>query len=602
MHHHDALPFFIQSYPSPPSLVVWTARKRQATDNRDMITNRCSRSRSLFSSALRNPRFFLRTASIPIRCLSLADEDARPLNIIDDLHVLPKIPLEDVRNFCFISHVDHGKSSLSSRILELTGNQGRKAQLQALGLNDDNAAAVEQADSKEQIEVLDSLAVEQERGITVKASAASLLYHHESAVGPTGTLLINIYDTPGHADFGKEVLRSLQFVQGAFLLVDATQGMQAQTWSVYQQAKSLDRPPKILLALTKTDLELAKPLEVALQVSEWLDYDDPDSILLTSARKRIGIKEILDTVCEQVPPPPALDDKKLLRAQVVDSWYDDRGVNCLLQIVEGEVKETDRVALVSDSSKQSFSVQECGILLPRPQRTGKLIRGQMGYCRFGLKNPREALPGTILMHHEDIAKSVELPPALLGLSDGTRQQSVLYASVHPQDVGGFDDLCNAVNRLALNDTGLEVSRTGALDGDGAGERGGPFLGPGLRVGFQGLLHVEVFQQRLRDEFGIDAVVTPPKVTYNVTYLPSSRTRFSEPYTVVIEDLAEWPEPGARVKIEEPIVQVKIMAPVEHTGAVMDLLQRKRGIDLETKPLDETQWLFTARVPWAEVSL
>lgn len=486
--------------------------------------------------------------------------------------LLPQIPLEDVRNFCFIAHVDHGKSSLSSRLLEHTGNLK----------NED----------KEKIDALDRLLVEQKRGITVKATTATMLHPHPSAKGPTGHLLLNMYDTPGHVDFGREVTRSLSFVQGAILLLDATQGMQAQTWSVYEKAKALDPSPEILIALTKTDLESARPMHVALTVSEWLEGYDPDDILVTSARNRVGITELIDRICSRVPAPQPLedDDGSILRAQVVDSWYDDRGVNCLVQLLSGYMSEGDRIAIASKDTP--YSVQEVGILLPHALRTRKLQRGQMGYVRFGLKDPRQALPGTILVWHKHANRSMILPT----LPSSVDTKSVLYASVHPEDVDGFEDLSNAVERLALNDTGLEVQRTASLGGEG----GGPFLGPGLRVGFQGLLHVEVFRQRLLDEFDIEAVVTPPKVPYHITELPSKRNNLLEPVTRTIEDLSEWPPHGSRVQVQEPMVQARIVARVEDAGAVMELLQRHRATQLQTIPLDDEKWMFTARVPWGEV--
>lgn len=554
------------------------------------------------------------------RCFSLQrsteksdkDDDPRLVSIIEDTHLLDEIPLEDVRQFCFIAHIDHGKSSLSSRLLELTGNFGRQAQelawkfarTRALGTDEDLLAKLDLVSlSKERIDALDTLAVEQQRGITVKASTASMLYPHPSAVGPTGTLLLNLYDTPGHCDFSLEVQRSLTFVQGAVLLLDATQGIQAQTWSVYERAQSLPQPPELLIALTKIDLESAQPVNVALSVSEWLNWDDPDSILLTSSRNRIGIKDILDAVCEKVPSPKRLedDDGKFLRAQVVDSSYDSRGVQSIVQVLSGELKEGDRISMVQNASAekvvQSYSVQEVGLVLPQEHRTRKLGRGQLGYVRFGLRDPRQAMPGTILIQNEYVGKPMILPEFPSGMMS---TKSVLYASVHPEDADGFEDLTNAVDRLALNDTGLEVSRTSSLGGSGTGDGGGPFLGPGLKVGFQGLLHVEVFRQRLMDEHGISAVVTPPKVPYTITYLASKSNNISEPFTKVIEDLKDWPEPGVKYKVQEPIVNVRIIARVEDAGAVMELVQRKRGTDMETTPFDEQKWLFTARMPWAEV--
>ena len=515
------------------------------------------------------------------------------------------IPLEDVRNFCFIAHIDHGKSSLASRALELTGNLGpeaqRVAQKAARGETvEDPKAQLRTNQQKEQIEALDTLSVEKERGITVKASAATMLYPHPSAVGPSGVLLLNMVDTPGHVDFGREVSRSLSFVDGAVLLLDATQGIQAQTWSVYEKVKSLEKPPELLLALTKVDLDAARPIDVALTLSEWLSWDDPDSIIITSARNRVGITQVLDAVCQHVPSPTPLedDDGNILRAQVVDSWYDSRGVNCLVKIVSGALAEGDRISVLNDKNapqNQSFSVQEVGLLLPHSLRTGKLQRGQMGYVRFGLRDPRQAMPGTVLILNKHVGKAMQLPT----LPDSTTAKSALYATVHPVDADGFEDLCHAVDKLALNDTGLEVSNIGS-GGSSAGESGGPFLGPGLRIGFQGLLHVEVFRQRLYDDFGISAIVTPPKVKYKITFMPSKHSNTKEPYSQMIEDLSQWPEAGTRFTVEEPVVQVRIMAPVDYAGSVMELMKRKRATEMESKPIDERTWLFTARMPWGEV--
>lgn len=311
---------------------------------------------------------------------NVRDDNQHLVSILNDQDIISKIPLEDIRNFCFIAHVDHGKSSLASRVLELTGNQGHEAQQLAYEARKE-MNNVEM--SKEKIELLDTLSVEKERGITVKASAATMLYSHPSAVGPEGVLLLNMVDTPGHVDFGREVSRSLSFVQGAVLLLDASQGIQAQTWSVYEKVGSLPNPPELIVALTKVDLDAARPIHVALTVSDWLDIEDPDSILITSARNRIGIVEVLDAVCRQVPPPNALDDDDgvFLRAQVVDSWYDSRGVNCLVHIISGILKENDRISIAHDKGKQSFSVQELGIMLPQSLRTAALRHGQMGYVR-----------------------------------------------------------------------------------------------------------------------------------------------------------------------------------------------------------------------------
>ncbi|KAG7337311.1 elongation factor Tu GTP binding domain containing protein [Nitzschia inconspicua] len=554
----------------------------------------------------------------------------RLVSILQDPDLIHKIPLQDVRNFCIIAHIDHGKSSITSRLLELTGNLGPESQKEALRAASGNNFSKDKDVSyksttkqssyrrtspkvmpaeKEQIELLDTLSVERERGITVKASTATMVYPHPSAVGPEGVLLINCIDCPGHSDFSSEVARSLQFAQGAVLLLDASQGIQAQTWTVHETAKSMTNPPELILALTKIDLDAARPIDVALTVSEWLSVEDPESIVLTSARSRIGIADLLDAVCQRVPPPQPLPDdnekgeNQHLRAKVVDSWYDSRGVNCIVQILSGSLNEGDRIAIASETENiaktaQSYAVQEIGLVLPKTLRTGKLHRGQMGYVRFGLKDPRQADPGTILIFHRDVGSDILLPGQNTSTSDSSIT-SVLYASVHPEEEDGFEELCDAVERLALNDKGLEVARTADL-GANSSESGGPFLGPGIRVGFQGLLHVEVFRQRLEDEFGIEAVVTPPKVPYHVTLLPSKQNNLTEPRTCIVEDLEDWPEYGTKFKVEEPMVKVTIMAPVEYAGAVMDLVTKKRGINLTTKPIDENSWMFEAEMPWAEV--
>jgi len=509
------------------------------------------------------------------------------VSITTHSHLIQEIPLEDVRNFCFIAHIDHGKSSLASRVLEFVGNFGSTQQAKAHRFtasldytsktqhaDDDSVPFIksyqEEEESsqgtstytsttmsekdKEQYQLLDTLSVEKERGITVKASAASFLYPHPSAVGRHGVLLYNMVDTPGHVDFGTEVTRTLSSVQGAVLLFDAAQGIQAQSLSVYEKAKKL-HVPTIIPALTKVDLQTARVVDVTISVSELLGFD-PDSILHTSARSRIGIARILDQVGTQVPSPQPLkdDDGITLRAKVIDSWFEPlRGVICLVQILSGQLQEGDRVCFLDSTqnkvntrpqqqqqqqqtdsamedtistsittnatdsprlgrnihiSKEHYSIQDVGLVIPHRVRTKLLHRGQMGYVVVGVRDPRQAKPGTILVQHTQLNQVANLQiPTFHNLSNFSN--SVLFASVHPCDGDGFDELAAAVDKLALNDSGLEIHKTsGSSSSDG-----GPYLGPGLRVGFQGLLHMEVFQQRLRDEFNMEALVTQPKVQY-----------------------------------------------------------------------------------------
>jgi GTP-binding protein LepA len=330
---------------------------------------------------------------------------------------------------------------------------------------------------------------------------------------------------------------------------------------------------------------------------------------------------LLDAVCSEVNPPERVpDDGETFRAKVIDSWFEiQRGVVCLLQVLSGKITEGDRILVLAPSSasmlsdknnknyslqsigsQESFSVQDIGLVLPQRLRTKALNCGQMGYAIIGMRDPRQACPGSYLILYKDLPYLPNIVlPVIDGCSSGRSASSALYASVHPRPGDGFDELSAAVERLALNDTGLEINRT-----TGAGSAdGGPFLGPGLRVGFQGLLHVEVFRQRLKDEFGLEAIVTPPKVPYIIKYLSGNRTSLrlvDALKEVVVEDLSQWPQPGERYVVFEPMVNARVVAPMEHAGNVMDLIKRKRGKNLETRPIDEKIWLFTSCMPWGEV--
>lgn len=412
-----------------------------------------------------------------------------------------------------------------------------------------------------------------------------------------------------------EVSKSLDSVEGAVLLFDAVQGVQAQTLSVYDKAKTIGKRKdgsgiKVLPALTKIDIPSARPLEVALSVSDLLGFD-PDTILKTSARNRIGIKDVMDKICEQVDSPEKLadDDETILRAKVIDSWFEPRrGVICLIRVLSGELSEGDRISIIEPAAnngehkagKDHYSTQEVGIVAPHRIRTGSLSRGMMGYVVAGMRDPRDARPGTVLTLQKSISTIIGqnmILPSSAG-SGLMGQHSVLYASVHPMEGDGFDELAAAVDRLALNDTGLEIQRTAGSQNSG----GGAFLGPGLRVGFQGLLHVEVFRQRLMDEFNMEAIVTPPKVPYHIKYMETKSFKRPPglPQEEIIEDLIQWPVQGSKFQVLEPVVDVRILAPMEYAGDIMELIKRKRGTKMETKPIDDDSWIFTATMPWADV--
>ena len=258
--------------------------------------------------------------------------------------------------------------------------------------------------------------------------------------------------------------------------------------------------------------------------------------------------------------------------------------------------ECNHIASIVLTHEPSIFVS-VGMVMPHRIRTRKLTRGQMGYVIAGLRDPREARPGAILSLHKTIptlmGNGMKLPPSV-----SMGQHSVLFASVHPMEGEGFDELFAAVSRLSLSDAGLEIQQTA---GSSSGSGGGPFLGPGLRVGFQGLLHVEVFRQRLEDEFNMEAVVTPPKVPYTIKYMPSQNYKPpTDEAEVVIEDLIDWPEQGHRFKVKEPMVDVRVLTPMEYAGNIMELIKRKRGTKMETRPIDEFNWQITSAMPWGEV--
>ncbi|GMH75725.1 hypothetical protein TrST_g3066 [Triparma strigata] len=489
-----------------------------------------------------------------------------------------------IRNICLIAHIDHGKSSLSSRLLH---------------------PQTEAANDREDIGLLDTLSVEMDRGITVKATTASVIHTSKKT---NEIYLINLFDSPGHVDFSKEVDRCLDVVEGGVILFDACQGVQAQTVSVYEKARK--RGVKMVPVLTKVDMENSKPLEICLSVSEVFGEFDPDEIVLTSARENLGIEELLEEIVEKVPPPEVKFGDGKLRCRVVDSWYEvQRGVVCLLKLESGQLKEGDRVVVLKgegeEGQRDSFSVQEVGVMAPNRFRTKVLDENMMGYAIIGMRNPRQASPGGVIVLHKEEKEMEKEKEDLFFTKEEGEGGSVLYASVHPKEESGFDDMVAAVERLALNDLGLEVSMQkggGGGGGEAAGVGGGPFLGPGLRIGFQGMLHVEIFRQRLMDEFGVEALVTSPKVKYEIKYLPSAKKPRAEgkPEIEIIEDISNWPGGEDKFEVREPMVNCRVMAPHEYAGAIMELITKRRGGSMETKVIDDNIWMFTARMPWAEV--
>lgn len=484
------------------------------------------------------------------------------------------LDLEHTRNFSVIAHVDHGKSTLSDCLLQVTGNVTEKDRLKG--------------------QVCDTLKVERDRGITVKAQTASMIYEDPRT---NIKYILNLIDTPGHVDFSYEVTRSLASCQGALLLVDSSQSVQAQTLVNFQKAKGLGIA--IVPVVTKIDLPNAQPEETALNMGTTFDLD-PDSVVMTSAKKQLGIDEVLQAVVDHLPCPRAacLDPAGRLHARIVDSWFDEhRGVVCLVQIVGGTLKEGIRISNHASRKESAdisggattFSVQEVGILTPKMLRTNSLSTGQVGYVIAGMRATRQARIGDTMFAPAEWPGSSE-PDPLQGYEPAI---PMLYASVYPVQNTELDNLYAAVDRLCLNDSSIQVSK------DMSGS-----LGAGLRCGFLGFLHMEVFNQRLKDEFNIEIVMTTPSVPYIVQVGDDETTRRH------ISCVSEWPEQGqarngssknaGSLTVLEPMVKVTIVVPAEHYGAMVDIIKDRRGLDMEVVYLDDGQIKLLAEVPWQEV--
>lgn len=481
--------------------------------------------------------------------------------------LLSAISVDHIRNFSVIAHVDHGKSTLSDCILQYTGNIDEKERRKG--------------------QVLDMLKVERERGITVKAQTASMTYDDER----TGIrYLLNLIDTPGHIDFSYEVSRSLASCQGALLLVDSTQSVQAQTLTNFGKAKKLGLG--IIPIVTKIDLPNSQPEETALAMGTTFSLD-PDTVIPTSAKKNIGTKEVIEAIIDRLPSPKAgLNGKNTpFMGRIVDSWYDEhRGVVCLVQAIGGVLEEGQRMttfASVRESrdldSRSDFSIQEIGLLTPTPLRTKVLSAGQVGYVIAGMRSTRQARIGdTVYLPSDWTSKEKALVP----LEGYEAAKQMLFASVFPVDSNELEEMYAAVDRLLLNDSSISIVRDYS-----------PSLGSGLRCGFLGFLHMEVFNQRLQDEFNIGVVVTTPSVPYNIHFLEGLDAGTSK----TISCVSQWPDVDKKkFTVMEPIVKVVLITPQEHYGAMVDVLKERRSTDISVQYLDDGGVVVTCNTPWQEV--
>lgn len=483
--------------------------------------------------------------------------------------VLGTIDIDHIRNFSVIAHVDHGKSTLSDAILQLAGNISEK--------------------DRRKGQVLDTLKVERERGITVKANTASMIFHDPR---DQQTYLLNLIDTPGHIDFSYEVSRSLASCQGALLLVDSTQSIQAQTLSNHSKAKALGL--SIIPIITKIDLPSAQPEEAALTMAATFSVD-PEDVVMTSAKQGVGTLDVLKSIVDKLPSPRSFSKAQdgPFYGRVVDSWFDEhRGVVCLVQVVGGTLRENQRISLYASlrdtkdiDHKTEFGVQDIGILTPAPLRTSTLSTGQVGYVIAGLRSTRQARIGdTMFIPAEWPASADPLQP----LSGYESPKPMLFASLYPVDTRELDTLFAAVDKLLLNDSSVHVTREQSMS-----------LGAGLRCGFLGFLHMEVFTQRLKDEFDMDIVMTTPSVPYVIQALDKQTSEpVGEPRT--IHCVSEWPSADAKFIAQEPMVAVTVISPAQYFGAMVDIIKERRGAEVNTVYMEDGNIIVTAKVPWQEV--
>ncbi|MEO1146648.1 MAG: translation elongation factor 4 [Cyanobacteria bacterium J06638_22] len=448
-----------------------------------------------------------------------------------------------IRNFSIIAHIDHGKSTLADRLLQSTGT-------------------VSARDMKEQF--LDSMDLERERGITIKLQAARMNYVSEDGE----TYVLNLIDTPGHVDFSYEVSRSLAACEGALLVVDASQGVEAQTLANVYLA--LEHDLEIIPVLNKIDLPGAEPERVKREIEDIIGLDCSGAIL-ASAKEGIGIPEILESIVHLVPSPEDTIEKPL-RALIFDSYYDPyRGVIVYFRVMDGQLNKGDRVKLMA--SGKEYDIDELGVLSPTQVVVDSLHAGEVGYLSASIKAVEDARVGDTIT----LAKG-SAPSPLPGY---TEIKPMVFCGLFPSDSEQFEDLRDALDKLRLNDAALQYEPETSSA-----------MGFGFRCGFLGLLHMEIVQERLEREYDLDLITTAPSVIYRVTKLDGE--------VVMIDNPSNLPDPQNRERIEEPYVQVDIIVPEEFVGPLMELSQTRRGDFKDMKYLAQGRTTLTYELPLAEV--
>ncbi|MBN8200608.1 elongation factor 4 [Bacillus sp. NTK034] len=450
---------------------------------------------------------------------------------------------EKIRNFSIIAHIDHGKSTLADRILEKTN-------------------ALTSREMKDQL--LDSMDLERERGITIKLNSVQLKYKAKDGEIYT----FHLIDTPGHVDFTYEVSRSLAACEGAILVVDAAQGIEAQTLANVYLA--LDNDLEILPIINKIDLPSADPERVRNEIEEVIGLDASEAVL-ASAKAGIGIEEILEQVVEKVPAPVG-DPEAPLKALIFDSLYDAyRGVVAYIRVVEGTVKVGDKIKMMATGKE--FEVTEVGVFTPKSTPLAELSVGDVGFLTAAIKNVGDTRVGDTITSAKNGAAE-----ALPGYR---KMNPMVYCGLYPIDSAKFNDLREALEKLELNDSALQFEPETSQA-----------LGFGFRCGFLGLLHMEIIQERIEREFKIDLITTAPSVIYDVILTDGTEVKVDNP--------SNMPDPQKIDRVEEPYVKATMMAPNDYVGAIMELCQQKRGIFIDMQYMDETRVNIIYEIPLSEI--
>ncbi len=456
-------------------------------------------------------------------------------------------PLQQIRNFCIIAHIDHGKSTLADRILEITG---------AL-------AAREMQD-----QVLDKMDLERERGITIKAQTVRLKYTASDGL----EYRIHLIDTPGHVDFNYEVSRSLSACEGAVLVVDSTQGVEAQTLANVYLA--IEQNLEILPALNKVDLPSSDVDRTREEIEQVVGLDCSEAVAC-SGKTGVGVKDILEQVVKKVPPPRERVPGGPLRALIFDSWYDSyRGAVVMVRVVDGVLRKGDKVRFLA--TKRDYEVVELGVFTPHPVHLDELGPGEVGFFAANIKSVHDTKIGDTVTTARAANTGVVEP--LPGFKD---VKPMVFAGIFPTDSAAYPDLRDALEKLHMNDSAFSFEPDTS-----------EALGFGFRCGFLGLLHMEIIQERLEREFNLDLITTAPSVVYQVLRNNGEVLR--------VENPAKLPAPGEYQHIEEPIAKVTIHVPSEYVGAVLSLCQEKRGVQLGLQYASKERVIVTYELPFAEV--